>query len=130
MEKLTPDELKHIHNEMLKRYGGLPGEKNPGMVDYVCDKPFLISFGHELYPDIFQKAAVLMYSIARGHYFNDGNKRTASMAAYVFLMKNGYELIVSNDNFYDTTIKVAKGDLNEDHLTEWLKDKSHSIDEE
>jgi len=39
MEKLYPHELRHIHKTMLDRYGGLSGEKDPGMIDYVCEKP-------------------------------------------------------------------------------------------
>jgi death-on-curing protein len=29
MERLYPDELRYIRDEMLHRYGGLPGEKEP-----------------------------------------------------------------------------------------------------
>jgi death-on-curing protein len=84
MEKLHPHELRYIHDKMLKLYGGLPGEKDPGMLDYVCEKPFAIVFGHEKHPTLFEKAAVILFSLARGHYFYDGNKRTAVMATYTF----------------------------------------------
>lgn len=124
MKKLSVDDLKYIHDNMLERYRGLPGERNHGMLEYVCEKPFLVTFGQEQYPDLFQKAAVLMYALARGHYFNDGNKRTASMAAYVFLLQNGYELIVSDDEFYKTVIRVASGNYGEDTLADWLKENS------
>ncbi|MEI3611902.1 type II toxin-antitoxin system death-on-curing family toxin [Pseudogracilibacillus sp. SO30301A] len=97
------------------------------MIEYVCDKPFIITFGHEQYPDIFQKAAVLMTSLARGHYFFDGNKRTSAMATYSFLMKNGYELIVSDDNLFNTCIYVATGDLTEKELATWLKNNSYHL---
>ncbi|WP_256363759.1 type II toxin-antitoxin system death-on-curing family toxin [Geobacillus thermocatenulatus] len=46
--------------------------------------------------------------MATGHYFSDGNKRTAVMVAYSFLMKNGYELMVSDDELFERCIKVAK----------------------
>lgn len=46
-----------------------------------------------------------------------------------FLMKNGYELIVSNEELFHTCIKVAKGDLSEEQLEEWLKNNSYPIDE-
>lgn len=104
-------------------------EKDPGLIDYVCQNPFLTIYGHEQYPDLFQKAAILMYSLSRGHYFFDGNKRTAAMSTYTFLMKNGYELIVSNEELFHTCIKVAKGDLSEEQLEEWLKNNSYPIDE-
>src|SRR5699024_8521567 len=77
MNKLYPHELEIIHDTMLELYGGLPGEKDPGMIEYVCKKPFAIVFGHEQYPTQFEKAAVILFSWARGHSFYDGNKRTA-----------------------------------------------------
>ncbi|MCY4301402.1 MAG: type II toxin-antitoxin system death-on-curing family toxin [Aestuariivita sp.] len=42
--------------------------------------------------DIFQLAAIYAQSIAQNHAFADANKRTALMAADVFLYENGFEL--------------------------------------
>lgn len=130
MEKLYPHELRHIHDTMLEHYGGLSGEKNPGMIEYVCEKPFAVVFDHERYPDLFEKASVIMFSLARGHYFFDGNKRTAVMATYTFLMKNGYELVVSNETLFEICISVAEGSMNEQELATWLKRNSYGINDE
>jgi death-on-curing protein len=129
-ERLYPDELRYIHDEMLRLYGGLPGEKEPGMIEYVCEKPFATFFGQDVYPQLFQKAAIYMITIATGHYFADGNKRTAAMATYSFLMKNGYELIVSDEELFETCIRVAKKEMSEKELTIWLASHSHLLDEE
>jgi len=129
VEKHTPNELRYIHQTMLDLYGGLAGEINPGMIEYVCEKLFFVTYGEEQYTSLFQKASVLMYAIARGHYFSDGNKRTAAMDTYTFLIKNGYELIVSNDNLYNTSIKVAAGELSERKLAKWLKNNAFLIEE-
>src|SRR5690625_1911665 len=124
MEKLYPHELRYIHDTMLELYGGLSGEKDPGMIDYVCEKPFAIVFGQERHPEFFEKASVIMFSLARGHYFFDGNKRTAVMATYTFLMKNGYELVVSNETLFEICISVSEGSMNEQGLVNWLKRNS------
>ena len=124
IERLYPEELRYIHDEMLRRYGGLPGEKDPGMIEYICQKPFTILFGEEQYPSLVEKAAVYMIAIATGHYFSDGNKRTAVMAAYSFLMKNGYELIVSDDELFEMCIKVAKKEVRQQELANWLSKNS------
>ncbi|MEB3752604.1 type II toxin-antitoxin system death-on-curing family toxin [Geobacillus sp. FSL W8-0032] len=124
VEKLHPEELRYIHDEMLHYYGGIPGEKDPGMIEYVCQQPFVNLFGKEMYPSLFEKAAVYMIAIATGHYFLDGNKRTAVMAAYSFLMKNGYELIVSDDELFEMCIKVAKKEVREKELANWLSNHS------
>lgn len=123
-EGITPEELRYIHDDMLTSYGGLPGEKEPGMINYVCEKPFMF----DRYPLIFEKAAVLMISIAIGHYFVDANKRTAYMAAYIFLLKNGHEIIVSNEEMFQTARKIAKKEMSQVELTKWLADNSEYID--
>ncbi len=123
-EKLTPEELRYVHQKMLDLYGGLPGEKEPGMMDYICEKPFF--FG--AYPTLFEKAAVIMIAIATGHYFVDGNKRTAAMSTYVFLMKNEFELIVSDDDLFEMAVRVAQKEINQESLTQWLSDNSVQVD--
>lgn len=130
MEKIYPQELNYIHDTMLELYGGLPGEKDPGMIGYVCEKPFAIVFGHEKYSSLFEKAAIIMFSLGRGHYFFDGNKRTAIMSTYTFLMKNNYELIVSNETLYDTCISVATGSMNEQELANWIESHSYEVEDD
>jgi death on curing protein len=123
-EGLHPEELRHIHDQMLDLYGGLPGEKEPGMLEYVCDKPFM--FGR--FPLLFEKAAVLMIAIATGHYFVDANKRTAAMATYIFLLKNSHEILVTDEELFNVTLKVAKKEMNKDELTVWLATNSEYVD--
>lgn len=129
MEGINAAELRHIHDVMLELYGGLKGEKDPGMIDYVCEKPFLEIFNQEQYPSIDEKAAVFMCAIAKGHYFLDANKRTAAMAVYTFLMKDGFEIIVSNENLFHTCQNVAKGNLREKDVVKWLESNSYPVDE-
>lgn len=50
----------------------------------------------EFYPTIYDKAACLFFSIAGGHIFRNGNKRTAVLAIDQFLMANGLYLVMSN----------------------------------
>ena len=53
-------------------------------------------FGIEQYQSLFEKAAMLLYFIAKGHCFPDGNKRVAILAAIVLLDINGYETIFTD----------------------------------
>ena len=46
----------------------------------------------ELYPTLFQKAAVYAHHIITGHIFLDGNKRTGLNCAILFLEFNGCSL--------------------------------------
>lgn len=48
--------------------------------------------GQDTFPDVWAKAAAYLHGIATTQYFTDGNKRTAWLAANMFLDANGSEL--------------------------------------
>lgn len=107
MNKLGPDDIRTLHDVMLERYGGIPGDKEPGLIDYMAEKPFMEIFGQEQYPGIFMKAAAYMEGLATHQYFHDGNKRTAYMCGAAFLELNGYQLHLSDDELYEMMLKIA-----------------------
>lgn len=45
-------------------------------------------FGEDLYPTIYDKAAILMINLATKHVFHNGNKRTAIAATHLFMKIN------------------------------------------
>jgi death on curing protein len=47
-------------------------------------------FGHDKYPTLAEKAAVLLYSIAKAHALPNGNKRLAMTTTFLFLARNGH----------------------------------------
>ena len=67
------------------------GVREPGALEMVVNAPKEIIFGQELYPTIYEKAAILMINIATKHVFHNGNKRTAFISLEVFMELNGYE---------------------------------------
>ena len=60
-------------------------------------QPFQGGFGREFYPTISDKAACLFFSLAGGHIFSNGNKRTAVLALDQFLNANSIYLVLSNN---------------------------------
>ena len=60
------------------------GVREPGALEMVVNDPKEIIFGQELYPTIYEKAAILMINIATKHVFHNGNKRTAFISLEVF----------------------------------------------
>jgi death-on-curing protein len=120
--KLEPEDIRDIHEIMLERYGGVPGEHEPGLIDYMADKPFQSYFGQDQYPGLFLKAAVYLFGFATAQYFVDGNKRTAYGCAAVFLELNGYSLIVSDDDMYHMCKKVANKEVTTEELANWLEE--------
>ena len=70
----------------------------------------LISYGD---PDLFSLAAAYGAGIVRNHPFIDGNKRTAFTTAYVFLARNGMQLIASEIDAVQAVIALAANELQE-----------------
>lgn len=68
-----------------------------------------------------------MVTIVKGHFFMDGNKRTAIMTTYSFLMKNGYELIVTDKELYDMCILVATDKVTENNVAYWIEKNSKPL---
>ncbi|PEJ53314.1 type II toxin-antitoxin system death-on-curing family toxin [Bacillus sp. AFS002410] len=89
-------EVEELHDYALRDYGGIPG-RDIGRLESVLALPSSGFDGYERFPTLHEKAAVYMFYIATGHCFKDGNKRTAFLAASVFIMINGYDLIVDNN---------------------------------
>ncbi|MHB8465175.1 MAG: type II toxin-antitoxin system death-on-curing family toxin [Acidimicrobiales bacterium] len=76
--------------------------------------------GVEFYPELITKAAVLAWHLCQNHPFPDGNKRTAWMAMYVFLLLNDVVLSVGDAEAEEMMVAVASGDVEVDELHDWL----------
>nr|ACO88856.1 putative death-on-curing protein [Microbacterium sp. MA1] len=63
--------------------------RDEGLLQAAVARPLTSVFGVEAYPNLWDKAAALMHSLARNHPFVDGNKRTSWASANVFLHING-----------------------------------------
>lgn len=121
---LDGEDIREIHEEALALYGGLSGEYESGLIDFVAEKPSMVSFGTELYPDLFMKAAIYLEGFASHQYFCDGNKRTALNVALTFLAVNGYILEMDEMALYSLTKRVANKAIKIDRLAEILKSNS------
>lgn len=92
------------------------------LVDIVGEK-----FGDtELFPTVFQKAAVYAHHIITGHIFLDGNKRIGLTCALRFLELNGYSRRLNiNDSIIDLGLKIADGTITDieviaDRIQSWI----------
>jgi death-on-curing protein len=129
IKKLTPEMIRLIHNKAIERYGGLQGEHNSGLIDYMADKPFMTVFGEELYPELFVKAAVYFHGLAERQYFADANKRTAYACMLTFLDMNGYIVTVDDDTLYEVALKVATKQIELEELAKWIEQHSEYVGE-
>jgi len=54
-------------------------------------------------------ASAYLFHIVNNHSFIDGNKRTGTVAALVFLELNGHSFNASEDDLVGTVLDVARG---------------------
>ncbi len=85
-------------------------------------------FGEEdFYPDIIDKAAVLMCRLAWNHPLPDGNKRAAWAALILFLDLNDRVWDPDPpdvDEAEEAMLAVAAGDVDESWLADWLRERT------
>jgi death on curing protein len=82
--------VTRLHDKIVAESGGLPGTKNPGLLESAINKVVVTVGGEDPYPTLFTKTAAIGYSIVQNHVFNDANKRTGLETMMLILQLNGY----------------------------------------
>ncbi|HHX81937.1 MAG TPA: type II toxin-antitoxin system death-on-curing family toxin [Pseudomonadaceae bacterium] len=85
--------------------------------------PIPTKLPHSGAPDAADPAAAYAYGLARNHGFVDGNRRTAWIAARLFLADNGYRLSFDPFDAIPTMEGVAGGVVKETGLASWFRDR-------
>lgn len=70
------------------------------------------------------KAAALLHSLATTQPFVNGNKRTAAVAAAVFMRMNGEELVAEQGDLVELVMAVVADALHVDAIAGRLKEVS------
>ena len=76
--------------------------------------------GQPLLATLADVAAAYAFYLATSHCFVDGNKRTALVAALVFLDVNGHALAPIADEWVEVMVRVARGLISREELAEAL----------
>ncbi len=124
---LTATQILFIHARLIDTTGGEHGVRDLGLLESAAAHPQATFDGADLYPDLWQKAAALMESLAQNHPFVDGNKRTAITAAGLFLLQNGRRLQTTNETLEQFTLSVVNERPFLDDIAAWFQ--THSVPE-
>ncbi len=111
--------IEAVHDAQLVEHGGAAGLRDAGLLESTLARP--INLHHYGETDPYVLAAAYAFGIARNHPFVDGNKRTALLAAYVFLRINGRHLTADEASAAANMLAVAAGELTEAELADWLR---------
>lgn len=118
---LNVDIVREIHAEALKQFGGLHGVRDENLLASAVLAPQSSFGGKSPFADIVEVAAAYLFYLCRNHPFLDGNKRTALMAAIIFLRLNGLEPLPDSDDWEKLMLEVAASKLDRDATTRRLR---------
>ena len=116
-------ELQYVittHDEIIAELGGLSGP-GPGGLGGVQSALARVD-NHAHYngiDDVFGIAAMYTIAIARGHIFNDGNKRTGLTCALAYLAREGFH-IPRTPALEEVVVRVAEGEIEHDIFASYL----------
>lgn len=122
LQLLAPEWVEAIHDAILNP-GELPGRaKDKSLEAALARVENRLAYG--MVADAFDLAAAYAMAIARGHCFNDGNKRTAYRTMHVCLELHGITVPWETEEIGQIIIRCAQGLMEDGDLADWLRDKA------
>jgi death-on-curing protein len=122
MRYLTVKEVLEINAEVM---GGRHVLRDRGLLESAIARPQASAFSADAYPDLATKAAAMLHSLVLNHPFVDGNKRTAVLAALVFLDLNGYLIRWDQHEALDFMLRLADHQVELDDVIAFLRERIH-----
>lgn len=113
--------LHAIHDRQISEHGGADGIRDLGRIESALARP--VNLATYETPDVADLAAAHAFGIVRNHGFVDGNKRTAWIAARLFLADHGYRLAFEPLDAIRMMDRLAAGKTDEKEMAAWFRDR-------
>ena len=117
MRKITVKEVEYLAfrlaQELLSFKEPIPAfsTRFPNILESCLITPFQTFGGRSVYPSFSDKATALFYLMVKNHPFQNGNKRIAMTALFVFLHMNKKWLKADTQELYNFTMWIAQSPL-------------------
>ena len=121
---LSLEQVLDLHRRQLRLFGGAAGLRDRGALESAVARPQMTFGGEDLYPEIEDKAAALMHSLVMNRPFVDGNERVGAHVCLLLLMANGFEPTFSPAELTAITLATARGEVNAEALSIWLRQRT------
>lgn len=112
--------VESLHVDQIREHGGSFGFLDEDGLEAALARP-RNRWHYDEESDLEALAASYAHGIVTRHPFQDGNKRTAFVAAAVFLELNGHRLRAPEDDVIDVFLKLASGETSEAELAAWFR---------
>jgi len=110
-----------IHHDQVNTFGGLHGLRDRGLLESALGQA---QHTYAYTRNLYETAAQYCVSLAKNHPFLDGNKRTAADCMLTFLVLNGIEPTLTEEQLFEWTLKTAVGELDRPRLARLLREHS------
>ena len=117
---LTKAMVETFHRESLVQFGGGDGLRDAGLLESALARPKNV-YVYEPDADVFRLAASYCHGIVKNYPFVDGNKRTGTLVAVVFLALNDFGLECDEPQIAAIVIGLAASEVSEEQLADWLR---------
>lgn len=124
---LLREDVEELQTIAIEKDGGLTGGLvKPDLLESALARP-QNEYAYAGERDMFKLAASYAEGIAQNHAFADANKRTALLAADVFLYQNGIELQKAQGREHaDMMVKLTDKKITREDAAAHLREHSHS----
>ena len=112
---------------IIEDYGGSHGVRDEERLKSLIEAPQLMAFGTEQYETMFEKAADYMRNCIADRIFVDGNKRTGTTLAALFLARCGRDLTATPKELEDFAVDVAVKHLDVEAIAAWFEARSQQL---
>lgn len=120
---LTPVQVRLLHAEALRLFGGTSGLRDKNLLESALARPRqLFAYGEN--PDLFDLAAAYVSGLARNRPFVDGNKRVALLAVRAFLSLNGFAFEADQVETVTVFEDLAAGRIEQEWLAGWIREST------
>lgn len=124
---IDKEETLAIHLQQLADHGGSDGIRDEGLLESAFARPQnLLAYSDET-PSLARLAASYAFGLARNHPFIDGNKRTALVVSFTFLLLNGLKVTATLEERYFVFCDLAAGKFSENELAQWFEVNTESV---
>jgi death on curing protein len=112
--------VRAFHRESLVQFGGPDGIRDEGLLESALARPQNL-YVHEPNADVFRLAASYCHGIVKNHPFVDGNKRTGTLSAAVFMALNDVVIEFDEAQIVVMVLGLAASEFSELRFADWLR---------
>lgn len=121
---LELSDILEIHSDQILHYGGTVELRDAGILESAIEQPRATFAGEFLHAFPSEMAAAYLFHIVNNHPFVDGNKRTGTVAALVFLDWNNIQFDCREGELADLTLAVATGSRTKKEIASFFAERS------